>query len=126
MASSNLQVRLASLSAAAYAVLAVSGVLQQFQRTGNWGALAAGFSRPGVWVAFVIGALVAWGLWKRYAWAWWLGLAASVFQLWRIGSWYLQGPLGRVPGGWTLVTILLLVLLLVLLLQRGVRASCSR
>jgi benzodiazapine receptor len=117
---------LASFSAAAYAVLVVSGVFMHFERTGNLRALAHGLSRPGIWIAFVIAALVAWGLWKRYAWAWWLGAAAAAFQLWRLTSWYVQGPLGRLPGTITLLMFALLILLLVLLAQRSVRASCSR
>lgn len=119
-------VPLASLSAAAYAVLVVSGIVLHFSRTGNFATLAHGLSRPGIWIAFLIAALVSWGLLKRYAWAWWLGLVAAAFQLFRIVSWYVQGPIGRVPGTTTLLAVGLLVLLLVLLVQRPVRTACSR
>lgn len=119
-------VPLASLSAAAYAVLVVSGIFMAFGRSGNFVALLHGLSRPGIWIAFVIAALVAWGLLKRYAWAWWLGAIAAAFQLFRIVSWYVQGPIGRVPGTYTLLAFGLLTLLLVLLVQRRVRTACTR
>lgn len=122
----NSSARLASVTAAAYAVLVVSSAFLHFSRTGSLPGLVHRLSHPGVWVAFLVAALVAWGLWKHYAWAWWLGLAAALFQLFRIVSWYVQGPLGRVPGTYTLIAVALLVLLLVLLAQRRVRLACSR
>lgn len=123
----NLQVRIASLTAGAYAVIFASGLVHRFQASGSFRALAQGLAQPVVWITLLVAALVAWGLWKRYAWAWWLGMAAAGYQLFRIASSYVQGPgFGRMPGAWTLIAVTLLVLLLVLLLPRKSRLSCSR
>jgi hypothetical protein len=116
---------LASLSAAAYAVL-VAVMLFMSYGGGSPARLLRGLSQPGYWVAIVLAALVAWGIAKRYAWAWWLGGAAALFQLYRLLSWYLQGRVGRMPGLLTLLAFALLALFLVLLAQRPVRTACSR
>jgi hypothetical protein len=121
------QIRLASLTTAVYGALLVSGIVYHFQRTGSFRALAHNLSRPSIWVALLIAALVTFGLWKRYAWAWWLGVAAAGYQLFRIISAYVQGRgFGHMPGFATLLAPALLLLVLILLLPRKARLGCNR
>lgn len=124
--SAQAQIRIASLTAAAYGALLASGVVYHFQRTGSLRALAHSLAQPGLWVALLLAAVITFGLWRRYAWAWWLGVAAACFQLFRIGeAWFARG-LSRVPGTPTLIALVLLVLVLVLLLPRRSRLGCNR
>lgn len=122
---SSFKITLTSLTAAVYAGLVISAVAIPFGRSGNFAALARGLANPHVWVPSVLACLVAWGIWKRYAWAWWLGLAACCYQLWRILDALVPGPL-RLPGAWTLLVLAVLALFLVLLVQRAVRVGCNR
>lgn len=125
--SANTTLRLASCCAAAYGVLLASGVVHRFERTGSFRVLAHGLGRPTLWVALLIAALVTWGLWKRYAWAWWLGVAAAAWQVFRIVWPSLHGRgLGHVPGFSTLLALGLLVVLPGLLLQRPARLGANR
>ncbi len=120
------QIRIASLTAAAYGALLVSGAVYHFQHTGSLPALVRSLSHPALWIALLVAALVTFGLWKRYAWAWWLAIAAAVFQGWRIVSgWFARG-FEHVPGMPTLIALALLLLMLVLLLPRRSRLGCSR
>ena len=124
--SAHTQIRLASLTAAAYGALLASGIVHHFQRTGSFRALARALAEPTIWIALALAVLVTFGLWKRYAWAWWLGVAAAAFQLFRIfEAWYDRG-LARVPGVPALISLALLLLLLVLLLPRRSRLGCNR
>jgi uncharacterized membrane protein (DUF2068 family) len=124
--SAHTQIRIASVSSAAYGALFVSGIVYHFQRTGSFHALANSLSRPVVWITLLVAAIVTFGLWKRYAWAWWLGVAAAAYQIFRIGeAWYHHG-LSRLPGVPTLIALALLVLILVLLLPRRSRLGCNR
>ena len=124
--SAHTQIRLASLTAAAYGALLASGIVHHFQRTGSFRALARALAEPTIWIALALVVLVTFGLWKRYAWAWWLGVAAAAFQLFRIfEAWYDRG-LARVPGVPALISLALLLLLLVLLLPRRSRLGCNR
>lgn len=125
--SANAPLRLASLCSAVYAALVVSGVVHHFQRTGSLRALARGLSQPGLWVVVLVAGLVCWGLWKRYAWAWWLGVAAAGYQLFRILSVYVQGPaFGHLPRPSVLVAVILLLLILALLATRKARLGANR
>lgn len=124
--SAHTQIRFASLTSAAYGALLASGVVHHFQRTGSFRALANSLSRPTLWVALLLAAVVTWGLWKRYAWAWWLAVAAAAFEIFLIGrAWFARG-LSHVPGIPTLITLALMLLLLVLLLPRRARQGCNR
>src|SRR5262245_1667054 len=76
--------RLAALCAATYALLAVSGVIHHFQRTGRLGVLVRGLMQPQLWVVLLIALLVMVGLFGRRAWAWWLGVAAAGYGVFRI------------------------------------------
>lgn len=125
--SANTPLRLASFCSATYAALAVSGVVHHFQRTGSIGALLRGLSSPYVWVVVLVAILVAVGLWKRYAWAWWLGLAAAGYQLFRIVVSYVQSPaFGNLPRASTMVSIVLLLAIVLLLVTRKARLGANR
>jgi hypothetical protein len=120
------QIRIASLTAAAYGGLLVSGAVYHFQRTGSLPALVRSLSHPALWIALLVAALVTFGLWKRYAWAWWLAMAASLFQGWRIVWPWVERGFAHVPSMPALVALALLLLMLVLLLPRRSRMGCSR
>lgn len=125
--SAHTQIRFASLASATYGALLVSGVVYHFQRTGSLRALASSLSQPTMWIALLVAALVTFGLWKRYAWAWWLGVAAAAYQIFRIVSAHVQARgLAQLPGTPTLIALALLLLLLVLLLPRRARLGCNR
>ena len=121
--SAHLQIRIAALATAMYGALFVSGILHHFQRTGSFRALVRGFAQPHVWIALLIVVLVTYGLWKRHAWAWWLGIAAAGYQVFRIAS---ANGLSRVPGTATLIALALLLLVIALLLPRRARLGCNR
>jgi hypothetical protein len=121
------QIRLAALCAAAYALLAVSGLVHHFQRTGSLRVLLRGLMQAQLWIVLLLAVLVTLGLFARQAWAWWLGVAAAAFGVFRIVSAYVQGPgFGRMPGAWTLIALGLLVLMLVLLAPRKARLAANR
>ena len=117
--------RIAALCAFAYAALAIAGLVTHFQHTGNFAALAHGLLRPEVGLVFAIALLVAIGVWTRYAWAWWAGLAAAAFQMYRITFAYWHA--GRIPHAFAvLLALALLLAYLVLVLQRKARLACNR
>ena len=125
--SANTPLRLASLCSATYAALALSGVVHHFQRTGSVSALLRGLSSPNLWVVVLVAVLVAVGLWKRYAWAWWLGVAAAGYQLFRIVASYVQSPaFGHLPRASTMVSVVLLAAILLLLFTRKARLGANR
>lgn len=125
--SATTHLRLASVCAAAYGVLLVSGIVHHFQRSGSFRALAHSLSQPTIWVALVVILLVAFGLWRRYAWAWWLGLAAAGYQLFRLAVGYVQGPqFGHLPRASLLVSLALLLAILLLLSTRKARLGANR
>jgi len=124
--SAHTQIRLASLTSAAYGALLASGLVYHFQRTGSFRALAHSLARPALWVALLLAAVITYGLWKRYAWAWWLAIAAAAYEIFVIGQAWFERGLAHVPGVPTLITLALMVLLLVLLLPRRSRLGCNR
>lgn len=121
--SAHTQIRIASLATATYGALLVSGIVHHFQRTGSFRSLVHGFSQPHILIALLVVVLVTYGLWKRYAWAWWLGVAAAGYQVFRIAS---ANGLSRMPGTATLIALALLLLVIVLLLPRRSRLGCNR
>jgi hypothetical protein len=119
--------RLAAFCAVAYGLLLVSGIVHHFQRTGSLRALFRSVAYPGFWIVLLVVVLVMYGLFKRHAWAWWLGIAAALFQLFRIVSAYVQGPsAGRVPSTPVLISLVLLVVFVLLLLPRKARLASNR
>jgi len=121
------QLRLAALCAAAYGLLAASGVVHRFQRSGSLRGLVHGLADPALWIVLVIALLVLIGLWGRRAWAWWLAVGAACFGIFRIVSPYLHGrSLGHLPGAWTLIALALLLAALLLLVPRKARLAANR
>ena len=124
--SAHFQIRAASLTSAAYGALLASGIVYHFQRTASMRSLLHTLAQPAIWVALLLAALVTYGLWKRYAWAWWLGVAAAGYEVFIIlSAWFGRG-LSHAPGVPALIALALLVLLLALLLPRRSRLGCNR
>jgi hypothetical protein len=125
--SAQIQIRFASLAAAIYGAVLVSGIVYHFQRTGSLRALVQSLANPGVWIALLVSALVTYGLWARQSWAWWLAIAAAGYQSVRIVLAHVQGRgAGHLPGFATLLALALLLLIIVLLLPRKARLGCNR
>lgn len=121
------QLRLASVSAAAYAALAASGTVYQLQRSGSLRAFVQGLTRPSLWLLLLVAIVVAWGLWNRYVWAWWLGVAAAGWEVYVIGTAYAHSrAFGHLPRPPTLLALGLLLFMLALLFQRKARAAASK
>jgi uncharacterized membrane protein (DUF2068 family) len=121
------QLRLASLSAAAYAALAVSGTVHHLQRSGSLPAFVHGLARPSLWLLLLVAVVVAWGLWNRQVWAWWLGVAAAGWEVYVILAGYAHSrTFGHLPRPATLLALGLLLFMLALLFQRKARAAASK
>jgi hypothetical protein len=119
--------RLAALCALAYGLLLASGLLHAFQRTGSLRALMRGLGHPWFWGVLLVAVLAMFGLWLRQAWAWWLAVAAALFQLGRIVTAYVQGPaFGRTPAPSTVIALVLLVAIVLLLAPRSARLAANR
>ena len=84
----------------------------------------------GHWVSWLVGLLsllLAWGLWVRQAWSWWLALAGALVQGWRLVSAHLgHGGVARLPNATTLVVLGLLLVFVVLLFMPKARSACNR
>jgi len=79
------------------------------------------------WLIGLLCLVLTFGLWTRYAWAWWLGLVAALFQGWRIVSAHIaHRGLVSIPGTTTLIVLVLLLVFLVLLFMPKARATCNR
>jgi hypothetical protein len=118
--------KLASVVAATYVLMVVGGVLLHFFNTGELGTLKYSLMLPATLAAIFVGGIVAFGLWHRFVWAWWLGLAAVGIQLVRFGSWFIgRLSVGNVPMASWVIALLLLAFLL-LLLSKATRQQCTR
>lgn len=118
---------LAAATAAAYAALVMSGTLIRVMLTDEAFTLRFSLTQPLTWLVGVIALLVAWGLVKHYRWAWWLGMAAAAFQLYRVVSPMVEHfAFSRPPAAGPLLVAGLLLGFLVLAFPAQVRASCSR
>jgi hypothetical protein len=84
----------------------------------------------GHWVSWLVGLvslLLAWGLWVRQAWSWWLGMAGALVQGWRlVSAHFVHGGAMRVPNATTLVVLVLLLAFVALLLMPKARTACNR
>jgi uncharacterized membrane protein (DUF2068 family) len=125
----NIRLRLASTAALAQATLAIWFVFVRFAMTGDVNNLRFSLSHPSVWLAFLL-IVVGWGLWRRRAWAWWLGVGAAATQMALHGNWLFKNyrffSRATPPDFVSLSAIVLTVILFVLLLFSKVRASCNR
>lgn len=121
------QLRLASLSAFAYGALAISGAVHHLQRSGSLRLFVHDLTRPSLWLVALVAFVLTWGLWNRYAWAWWLGVAAGCWEIYVIASRYVHSrAFGHVPAPAVLLALGLVLCMVVLLFQRRARASASR
>ncbi len=120
-------VRLAALLALGYGVwVLATGPLQVAGSSAAF-SLRVAFAQPVAWLVGLVAIAVGVGLWGRRAWAWWLGLAGALVQLWRLAWPLVLGPgAPRMPGTVTLVLIGVMVVLVVLLMWPRARAACGR
>jgi hypothetical protein len=120
-------IRLAALLALGYGVWILAG--GPMHVGAGAGAMTLRVS-AGHWVSWLVGVLsllLAWGLWARQAWAWWLGLVAAMVQGWRVVSAHLaHRGVARMPDATTLVVMVVLLVFLVLLFMPKARAACNR
>lgn len=125
----NIRLRLASTAALAQAALVIWYLFVSFAKTGDVNNLMFSLSHPSVWIAFLM-AVVGLGLWRRSAWAWWLGVGAAATQMFLHGTWlfknYRAFSRATPPDFVSLSAIVLTVTLLVLLLPSKVRMLCHR
>jgi uncharacterized membrane protein (DUF2068 family) len=118
--------KISSLLVAAYVAIVVSGTLLHFANTGDVSTVKYSFTRPATIMAVLIGIVVTFGLWRSFAWAWWLGLVAAGVQLYRFGPWFVERIVNsHAPTGSWLIAFLLVVFL-GLHFTKVVRKSCSR
>jgi hypothetical protein len=119
--------RLASGIALAYIAVVLGGVLLHYVMTGDGYTARYSLMLPSTWMATAVAALIAWGLWSRFRWAWWVSLAAVLFQLVLMTSWMIDHfTFTKLPGWGVFVVFALLVAFLVVLLLPGTRSACSR
>lgn len=120
-------IRLAALVAVAYALLLLSGGLVGVAGGSSRVSLSVSLTQPVTWLMALLSLLIAWALWTRYAWGWWLGLAAALFQLWRVISAVVARPgFPQLPASGTLLVLGLLLAFVILLFLPRARASCNR
>lgn len=120
-------IRLAGLVAFGYAVWVLAGGAVQLGAGGQAVTLRLSMAQPLTWLVGLLALVIAIGLWTRYAWAWWLGLAAALFQAWRFAWPLFTGPgAPRLPGTTALLVLFVLLVFVVLLLLPKARASCNR
>lgn len=120
-------IRIAALVALAYGLWVLVGGPIHVGAGSEALTMRLSLANPIAWLIGLVALLIAWALWMRYAWGWWLGLAAALFQGWRIVYPMFAGAgAPRLPGTTTLLVLALLVIFLVLLFMPKARAACSR
>jgi len=119
--------QLASYIALTYIFVVLGGIFLRFLSTGEVYTLMFSLLLPSTWIATLVSGVVAWGLWHRFRWAWWLGVAAALFQLVRMSSWMFQHfSTTKLPGFGVILVLALVGIFLVVLVLPGTRASCAR
>lgn len=118
--------KFASVLAAAYVSIVAGGMLLHFVATGDFGTLIYSLMLPATLIAILTASVVAFGLWRGHAWAWWLGLIAASTQLIRLGSWLLARLNSGSPPLASWIIAFLLAAFLGVLLVRTTRRQCSR
>lgn len=120
-------IRIAAVLAIGYGLWVLVGGPVQLGAGTEALTLRLNLANPVAWLVGLLAVAIGIGLWMRYAWAWWLGLAAVLFQGWRIVyPMFAKGGLPRLPGLVTLLVLTLLLLFLILLFFPKARASCNR
>ena len=121
------RIHLAAATAAAFSAIVLGGSVIRIALSGDALMLRFSFSQPLTWIMGLIGILVAWGLLKHYRWAWWLGIGAAGYELYRVGSVIVDHfSFSRPPAVWPLLIAVLMVTYLLLTFPSHVRTSCSR
>lgn len=120
-------IRMAAMVAFGYALWVLAGGPVRLGAGAQVVTLRLSAAQPVTWLVGLLTLVIAWGLWMRYAWAWWLGLVAALFQAWRL-AWPLVAGAGapRLPGTTTMLVLALLLVFVVLLFMPKARATCSR
>ena len=118
--------QLAGAIAATYVLVILSGMLLRYLKTGDLGTLRYSLMLPNTLGALFVGSLVARGLWNRYVWAWWIGLIAVAFQLYRFSGWFVPRLGNGYPPLLSWIIGVLLVMFLCVLLTKEARRLCSR
>lgn len=122
-----LTARLAALLAVGYAFWVLASGPLRFGAGAEALTMRLSLSHPVAWLVGLVALVLGIGIWMRYAWAWWLGLAAALFQAGRILYPLFAGPgAPRLPGTTALLVLALLTAVVVLLLVPGSRGACSR
>jgi len=121
------RILIAAAVAVAYVVVAVGSSLLNISANSDHLSVNLSFNQLTNWLIAIVGLLIAIGLCGRYAWAWWLGLAASAFQLYRLVSRvWAQNSLNHLPGTHVFLLFGLLFAFLLLLISPKAMASCNR
>lgn len=118
--------KLSGLLAATYVAVVLGGIFIHFLNTGDIYTLLYSLTLPATLISTILGAVVAFGLWREHSWGWWLGLTVGALQLFRFGHVVLARLKDdSVPVSAWLVGFLLLAFL-VSLLTPAFRESCCR
>ncbi|MBU1237977.1 MAG: hypothetical protein KJ634_13775 [Gammaproteobacteria bacterium] len=117
----------ASYIAVTYIFVVLGGIFLHYLSTGDAYTLKFSLMLPSTLGAIIISGVVAWGLWNRFRWAWWLGIVAALFQLVRMSSWLSQHfSAAKLPGFGVLLVLALVLVFLIVLILPGTRAACAR
>jgi uncharacterized membrane protein (DUF2068 family) len=120
-------VRVAALVAIGYGLWVLVGGPVRFGAGADALSVRMSLGNPIAWLVGLLAIVIGWGLWVRYAWAWWLGLAAALFQTWRIVYPIFSRPgAPRLPGAETLIVLAMLLVFVLLLFMPKARATCNR
>ena len=121
-----LRAQTAGVVAAIYVLVVFGGMVLRSFRTGDLATFQYSLMLPNTIGALLVGSLVAWGLWKRFLCAWWLGLFAVAFQLYRFSGWLVPSLGNGFPPLTSWIIGTLLIVFLWALLTKETRRSCSR
>jgi hypothetical protein len=118
---------LAIIALLVYAWLVSKGSLLQIGASTEAFSFRLAFTQPMTWLVFALTLLVAWGIWKHFAWAWWLGVIGGLVQLGRLLWWAAHRfDLNHLPGQGVWLVFAVLVTFLVLMVLPAVRHACQR
>jgi len=118
---------LAAFVAVVYLAVTVGNAILHISGNGSHLSLNINFNQLANWLIAIVSIMVAIGLCGRYAWAWWLGLAAGGFQLFRLVRRVLaQNSMAYLPSTHVFLLFGLLLIFLLLLISPKAMASCNR